>query len=167
VDNRARRGVHDSASRSRSYKLKEVRTEIKLDASPERVWQVFTDLAAFKDWNPFIKEAEGELNVGSKLRLYLQPPRGRGMEFRPEVPSVVANKEVSWRGHISVVFNGEHRFTLERMGGNATRFAQHSIFRGFATRFFGGDFFEGMRRGFEAMERAMKERVEPSPLSLI
>ena len=140
--------------------MREVRTEIKLNASPERVWQVFTDFAAFKDWNPFIKVAEGELKVGSKLRLYLQPPGGRGMEFRPEVLGIVANMEVSWRGHIPIVFNGEHRFTVERVGENVTRFAQHSTFRGLAIRLFGGDFLEWMREGFEAMERAMKERVE-------
>jgi hypothetical protein len=143
--------------------LKEVRTEVVLDASPERVWQVFTDLPSFRSWNPFIKEAEGELKVGAKLRLYLQPPGGKGMEFRPEVLSVVECKEVSWRGHIPVVFNGQHKFTIERIGEEATRFTQRSTFSGLATKFFGADFLEGMRRGFDAMEIAMSERVEQAP----
>jgi hypothetical protein len=143
--------------------LKEVRTEIELKASPELVWQTFTDLASFRDWNPFIKEAEGELKVGSKLRIFLQPPGGRGMEFRPEVLSVVVNREVSWRGRIPGVFIGEHRFTLEPMGENGSRFVQRSTFAGLATRFFRGDFVDGMRRGFEAMEVALKERVEKPP----
>jgi hypothetical protein len=82
------------------------------------------------------------------------------MEFRPKVLSVVANKEVSWRGHIPVVFNGQHEFTLEPIGENATRFTQHSSFSGLATKFFGADFFEGMSGGFETMERAMEERVK-------
>jgi len=86
------------------------------------------------------------------------------MEFRPEVLSVVANSEVSWRGRIPGVFTGEHNFTLERMGENRTRFAQRSTFTGLATRFFRGDFVEGMRGGFEAMEGALKERVEKSPV---
>lgn len=143
--------------------MKEVRTEIRLDAPPERVWHVFTDLAAFKDWNPFIKEADGDLKVGAKLRLHLQPPGGKGMKFSPMVLSVVANKEVSWQGHIPMIFTGLHEFTLERIGENATRFSQHSSFSGLATKFFGGDFFEGMRSGFEAMERAMEERVKHIP----
>jgi hypothetical protein len=140
--------------------LKEVRTEIELSASPERVWQVFTDLASFRDWNPFIKEAEGELKVGSKLRIVLQPPGRGAMELRPEMLSVVANREVSWRGRIPGVFTGEHKFTLERTDDNGTRFVQRSTFAGLATRFFRRDFVEGMRRGFEAMEVALKERVE-------
>jgi hypothetical protein len=140
--------------------LKEVRTEIELKASPERVWQVFTDLASFRDWNPFIKEAEGELKVGSKLRIVLYPPGGLRMELRPEVLSVVANMEVSWRGRIPGVFTGEHRFTMKRTGDNGTRFIQRSTFAGLATRLFRGDFVEGMRWGFEAMEVALKERVE-------
>ena len=144
--------------------MKEVRTEIELKASPERVWQTFTDFASFRDWNPFIKEAEGELKVGSKLRIVLQPPGGRRMEFRPEVLSVVANSEVSWRGRIPGVFTGEHRFTLERTSDHGTRFVQRSTFAGLATRFFRGDFVEGMRGGFEAMEIALKERVEKKPV---
>ena len=74
------------------------------------------------------------------------------MEFRPEVLSVVANRELSWRGRIPGIFTGEHRFALERTGENGTRFVQRSTFTGLATRFFRGDFVEGMRRGFEAME---------------
>jgi hypothetical protein len=50
------------------------------------------------------------------------------------------------------------------MGENRTRFAQRSTFTGLATRFFRGDFVEGMRGGFEAMEGALKERVEKSPV---
>ena len=86
------------------------------------------------------------------------------MEFRPEVLIVVANREVMWGGRIPGFFTGEHKFTLERMGKNRTRFVQRSTFTGLATRFFRGDFVKGMRGGFEAMEGALRERVEKSPV---
>ena len=36
---------------------KQLRTHIDIHASPERVWQVLTDFAAYPDWNPFITRA--------------------------------------------------------------------------------------------------------------
>jgi len=140
--------------------MKEVHTEIVINASPHRVWEVFTDLSRFRDWNPFIKEAEGELKTGSQLRMVLQPPDGRRMEFHPKVLSVVSDKEVSWQGHIPGVFTGEHHFSLEAIGEDKTRFRQRSKFTGLATRFIGNSFVEGGRRGFEAMEQALKSQVE-------
>jgi hypothetical protein len=98
--------------------------------------------------------------VGTELKMLLQPPGGRGMEFHPKVRSVIPNKEISWQGRIPGVFTGTHKFTLDPLEGNKTRFVQHSEFEGLAVRFGGEEFLEGGRRGFEEMERALKERVE-------
>ena len=140
--------------------LKEVQTEIEINGPLEQVWRSFTDLSSYKDWNPFIKQAEGELRVGNDLKMFLQPPGGKGMEFHPKVITVIPNKEVSWRGRIPGLFTGEHKFTLEIVGGNITKFKQQSTFTGLATKFIGDDFVEGGRKGFEEMERALKERAE-------
>ncbi len=140
--------------------MKEVHTEIEIDAPPNLVWGVFTDLSRFKEWNPFIKEAEGELKTGNQLRMVLQPPGGRSMEFHPKVLSVVQPREIAWQGHIPGIFTGEHHFSLELIGENRTRFKQSSKFTGLATRLVGNEFVEGGRKGFEAMEQAMKQRVE-------
>ncbi len=40
--------------------MKEIYTEIEIQASPERVWQALTDLERFSQWNPFIRSAKGE-----------------------------------------------------------------------------------------------------------
>ena len=47
--------------------MKEIRTEIAINASAERVWTVLTDFASFPQWSPFIAAAEGELTPGSAL----------------------------------------------------------------------------------------------------
>jgi len=140
--------------------LKQFQTEIEIKASPDRVWRIFTDLSKFRDWNPFIIEAEGELKVGNQSHMTLHPPGGRQMEFHPKVLSVVEAKEVSWQGHIPGVFTGEHHFALELVGDNRTLFKQSSKFTGLATKFIGGEFVEGGRHGFEAMEQALKRRAE-------
>src|SRR3712207_3688059 len=37
--------------------VKRLLTDIDIDATPERVWEVLTDLAAYPAWNPFIVRA--------------------------------------------------------------------------------------------------------------
>jgi hypothetical protein len=140
--------------------MKLVETEIELAASLEDVWRMFTDLPAYERWNPFITHAEGELKVGSELRMSLKM-RGRdAMDFHPKVIAFEPPKEVVWQGHVPGVFTGTHRFTFESLGPSRTRFRQHSEFRGLATRMLGDRFVEGGRQGFLEMEQALKKQVE-------
>jgi uncharacterized protein YndB with AHSA1/START domain len=45
--------------------MKELRTEIEIQATPEKVWQVFTDLDQNPEWNPLIYRAIGKAQVGA------------------------------------------------------------------------------------------------------
>ena len=40
--------------------MKEVFSEIDIQAPAERVWQVLTDFASYPEWNPFIRRINGE-----------------------------------------------------------------------------------------------------------
>ena len=47
--------------------MKELRTEIEIQASPEKVWAILTDLSKYPEWNPFIHKAIGQAKVGEKV----------------------------------------------------------------------------------------------------
>jgi len=74
--------------------MKEIRTEIEIEASAERIWQTLTDFAAFPEWNPFIRRASGEVKTGARLEVYIQPSGARGMTFRPTVLKAEPNREL-------------------------------------------------------------------------
>ena len=50
--------------------MRELNSEIEIDASAERVWQLLTDLDRFPQWNPFIRSITG---VQHRLAMFDTP----------------------------------------------------------------------------------------------
>ncbi len=95
--------------------MKELRSQIEIQASAERVWQLLTDFASFPQWNPFIRRASGNVQVGKRLEVNIQPSGASGMTFRPTVLKAAPNRELRWLGRLLIpgLFDGEHIFTIE------------------------------------------------------
>ena len=140
--------------------MKELRTEIEIDASPERVWGVLTDFGSYAEWNPFIPRISGELAVGSRLEVRIEPPEARGLTFKPSVRKVEPNRELAWLGRLVLpgIFDGEHHLELEPRDGG-TLFVQREEFTGILVPLLGRG-LEKTKRGFEQMNAALKQRVE-------
>ena len=140
--------------------MRVLETSVEIAATPERVWQVLTDFDAYPVWNPFVTSIEGVAQPGEQLVVRLQPPGGRGITMRPRVQSADRGRRLAWLGHLGVrgVFDGAHEFLLD--GGDATTtFTQRETFRG-ALVPFTGRLLARTEAGFEAMNAALKERVE-------
>ena len=142
--------------------MKSIRSEIDIHAPVVRVWELLADLASYPDWNPFIRRAEGTLAQGERLRLELQIPDGMRMKIRPRLITVIEQAEIRWIGHLMVpgLFDGNHRFVLTPLAPARTRLLQQETFRGALVPVFGRWIGAGARRGFEAMNRAAKARLE-------
>jgi uncharacterized protein YndB with AHSA1/START domain len=61
--------------------MKELHSEIEIDAPAERVWHLITDFASYPQWNPFIRTISGPPTPGERLEVRIEPPGGRGMTF--------------------------------------------------------------------------------------
>ncbi len=55
--------------------MKEIKTEIDIHSSSEKVWRILTDFSKYPEWNPFIDRISGELKEGSKLSSSYHSPR--------------------------------------------------------------------------------------------
>jgi len=143
-------------------RLKELRSEIEIDAPVERVWQTLTDFSSFPTWNPFIRRIEGELRLGSRLEVFIQPTGTKGMRFRPTVRRLEPGREVRWLGRLGIpgLFDGEHIFEIEPAGAGRTRFVQREVFRGLLVPLLTRSLDRDTKRGFEEMNRALKGRAE-------
>ncbi|MES2915780.1 MAG: SRPBCC domain-containing protein [Pseudomonadota bacterium] len=133
-------------------------TEIDIAAPPARVWDVLTDLAAWPRWNPFIRQIEGSLIVGTKLTTRMHPTGGRPMTFRPVVTEVTPGVAFAWRGRLMVpgLFDGLHRFRLEAIPGG-TRLHHSESFNGILLYTMDVARF---RPDFDAMNRALQAVAE-------
>jgi hypothetical protein len=140
----------------------QLRTEIEIDATPARVWDILTDFAAYPAWNPFIPSLAGTAAVGTRLDARLQPPDGMGMRLQPTVLAAVPERELRWLGHLLVpgIFDGEHGFHIEPLGPDRVRVVQEERFSGLLAPLVLHFVEPGTRRGFEAMNQALKLRAE-------
>jgi hypothetical protein len=138
---------------------KEIKTEILINETPEKVWAILADFDNYPNWNPFIKLIKGELKVRNKIKVSIQPPNSKAMTFKPRVLAFEANKEFSWRGHLlfTGLFDGEHKFELIDNGNGTTTFKQSEKFKGIFVALLN---IENTKKGFEAMNEKLKEMAE-------
>ncbi len=143
--------------------MKQISSEIEINASPERVWQVLTDFSALLDWNPFIRSVEGELSVGERLKVYLKASKGMGMSFKPTVLRAEANHELRWIGRLLMpgLMDGEHSFIIEPLEGDGVRFIQSESFTGVLVSLMSVmGVFKNALIGFDEMNQALKQKAE-------
>jgi len=47
--------------------MKTMSATIQIDARPDAVWAILTDLGRYPDWNPLFREASGQVAVGNRI----------------------------------------------------------------------------------------------------
>ena len=142
--------------------MKELRSQIEIEAPAARVWQVLTDFAAYPEWNPFIRRVNGRPEVDEQLVVRMRPSGTKGMTFRPTVLKAEPNRQLRWLGHLLMpgLFDGEHVFEIEELDQDRVLFTQREIFRGLLVPLLARSLDRDTQRGFEEMNRALRERAE-------
>lgn len=142
--------------------VKEIKTEILMDATPDKVWAILTKFENYPNWNPFIKSINGDVKVGNKITVRIKPPEGKGMTFNPKILAFETNKELSWLGHLLFkgLFDGEHKFELIDNRNGTTTFRQSERFKGIFVPLFNKGLVNNTKRGFEKMNKKLKGLAE-------
>ncbi len=137
-----------------------IHTTATIDAPPETVWDVLTDLDSYSDWNPFIVVAAGTPALGARLDLTLRDVKGRENRFRPRVTTFDETHEFAWLGRLGVpgLFDGEHRFALRPDAGR-TLLEHTEIMRGALVPVLRERLARDVAPAFEAMNVALAARV--------
>ncbi len=139
--------------------MKEIVTQIHIQASPRRIWETLTDFAHFPEWNPFIIRAVGDISPGARLRISFRTHDGQIVNLEPRITSVEPRKELRWVGDFMApsLLRGEHIFEMFPTPEGAG-FIQREKWTGILSMLLQYD--GGNRYAFERMNRALKDRVE-------
>jgi hypothetical protein len=140
--------------------MKTLHTEITINASAEKVWSILTDFEKFPEWNFFIVSIEGEQKAGAQLTVGLQNGKSVSV-FKPKLVVYENNKAFEWKGKLPLgMFNGHHQLKIEKLNDKQVKFIHKEDFSGWLSGLIMSQIGEQTRKGFEAMNEALKKRAE-------
>lgn len=138
-----------------------VEDRIGIQAPAEVIWAIVYDLERWREWNPTYTEASGQVKIGETLTLTLALPDQPPQVIQPKVIDWVPNEQLHWR----LSFMGGLIKTLRYM--EITAVSEHGcivdngeIFGGLMGPSLGKRMGRVVRRGFQAMNAALKTRAE-------
>lgn len=112
--------------------MKNIQTEIIINADKATIWNILTDFSKYSDWNPFIVKVEGSLAIGKYLTNTISMEGQKPQVFKPKLLEVLPQKSLKWLGSLFFkgIFDGEHYFRLEPLKNNQTRLIHGENFSG-------------------------------------
>jgi hypothetical protein len=114
-----------------------------------------------RNGTPFITVVSGDLSPGSRPTLRIKPAGKRASTFRPRVIHASAEEGLRWLGRLILpgLCDADHEFRLTPATEGRTQLVQRETFRGVLVPLLAG-MLEPTRQGFEAMNSALRQRVE-------
>lgn len=79
-----------------------IEMDIAIEATPETIWGILSDFAAYPEWNPYLKEVRGAVALEAEIELdllYNHPkgrPEGQSATERARVTAFSAPRYFSW-----------------------------------------------------------------------
>ncbi len=131
---------------------------VDIDATPDQIWDVVTDFASYKSWNPLLSNVEGNLTVGSSLRV---ETTFIPMALPATVKIVRKPHHFEWEDHVPLgLLTPVFSVNLIPMTENRTRVVIAESFTGPLLPVAGGYLDGNMPPRYEAMAQALAKQVE-------
>lgn len=140
--------------------MKEIKTEIIIQAPQAVVWKVLTDFEAYGEWNPFIISITGKQEVGARLVTKMELD-GKEQIFKPVIQQFDGQSQFEWLGKLPLgLFTGRHYFQVQAINAGQTKLIHGEIFGGLLRGIILKKVGEATLGSFLEMNRALKERAE-------
>lgn len=93
--------------------MQEYRSTTQIDASPEAVWAVLSEGAAYHEWNPEIIAIEGRFALGQTIKAHVRLGNGAVRRLSQRVTAFDAPKRMEWLGGLPLgLFVGRRIYTV-------------------------------------------------------
>lgn len=150
-----------------------VRSEVVLDAPPERVWAVLADMPGWNIWNPTLFDVRRPASAtddhwepapGMEVRMTLRLWKLK-VPMRQQVRVVEPPHELVWRSKQMLpasAFDVIRTFRLAPVEGGKTRLIQFEQGSGFLAHAIFCVIGKGVTDGYDAMVKALVQRLSAS-----
>ena len=138
-----------------------IEDRIGIQAPAEVVWEFIADLDRWHEWNPTYPQASGVIRIGELITVTLalegQPPQ----ELTPRILDWVPNEQLHWQLKMMGGLIRTLRYVeIEALGEASSVVNNGEIFGGLMGPSLGKRMGRTVRRGFQAMNAALKARAE-------
>ncbi|MGR4867006.1 SRPBCC family protein [Caulobacter sp. LARHSG274] len=138
-----------------------VEHRIGVQAPAEIVWEVISDFAAWKDWNPIHPRMEGELRIGTPLVVEVVIGDAPPATIQPVVQDWVPYEQLHWRTKRLRGFVTAIRYIeIDKKGDQNAIFSNGELFMGPLVRFVSRDERRRLRAAYTRMGEAVRDRAE-------
>lgn len=111
------------------FSNKTYRVERIISATPEEIWAVLMDTAAYGEWNPVFVKVEGSYAAGGTVLNTFKDPSGKLFDVTNKVEALEPNRLLRQKGGFTGVLTFDHQWLLEPVEGG-TKVTQYEIDRG-------------------------------------
>jgi hypothetical protein len=100
-----------------------------ISATPERIWGLLTDAAAYQGWNPSVISLDGRIATGERIKLVSTANPKRA--FSLTVSDVQPERKMVWSSGMPLgLFKGVRTLALRPLGNGQTDFEMEEIYSG-------------------------------------
>lgn len=142
--------------------MKTIETNIMVDCSPNKIWDILTNFEEYELWNPFMTKVVGNAILGSKIEVNIKAISGKQRTYFPIITKCEINRELRWKGKsfLPGIFDGERIFVIEKTNDNRVSFLHKEVFTGLGVKLVGDKLDKDLRESFVIMNKALKSRAE-------
>ena len=145
--------------------MKEIKTEIEINADPEKVWKIITNVGNWQEWSPVINKSAVSATIGSRLSITMcSKEEGKdGPSYNPVITKLEAKKYFRWRAKMlaGFLFTNDKIFELEKTD-HGTKVTHTESFGGLIVKFMGDHMDKGVPPILNKMNQALKKTAESS-----
>jgi hypothetical protein len=111
--------------------MKQYTAAVSIRATPEAIWAVLIDGAAYANWNPEIPRVDGAITLGTKIRAHVVLHGGKVQPVTVRITELVAPRRMVWTGGLPLgLFTGQRTFSLAARGDGSVEFTINVHFSG-------------------------------------
>ncbi len=139
--------------------MRNISTEIEIEASVGKVWKVLTDFDNYPKWNPYIQHVDGRRKLGKRLKISLHKNKRELEKISVKIIALDENEKFAWqqKSFFRGKFVSEHYFQLIPLNDKKTSLIHGENLSGFFVLLKN---LRATKKDFQAMNEALKTECE-------